>query len=360
MPCRRAVTALSVAVLSAALSVAPASAADPILMYSGPDRTQKLIEGARAEGQVVLYATIIVNQALRPLAEAFNKKYPFVKMTFWRGDSEEILAKGIAEGRAGNIIGDVLEGPGIGELAVQANLAEAYTTPAVADYPEAYRDPRHLWVVDRVSYYSLAYNTKMVPKDEVPKTYDDLLDPKWKGRMAWRVGTSGGMPLFLSTLRYAWGEERAMAYLQKLRTQNIVNFAAGSARTLVDRVMAGEYPLAISIFAHHPLISFAKGAPVYSQLLDPVTTTSSTVIVTKGTKHPHAALLLVDYILSKEGQETLAKAEYYPAHPDVPALPTLDAVVPKRAGVPEAFLTPETAVKLLPSSLKIWEDLFRN
>ena len=144
-----------------------------------------------------------------------------------------------------------------------------------------------------------------------------------------------------------------------MRTQNLINFASGSARTLVDRVMAGEYPLAISIFAHHPLISFAKGAPVYSQLLDPVTTTSSTVIVTKGGKHPHASLLLVDYILSKEGQETLAKAEYYPAHPDVPALPTLDAVVPKRAGVPEAFLTPEVAVGLLPSSLKIWEDLFR-
>ena len=347
--------------LAAALALAstPGRAADDILTYSGPDREQRLIEGAKAEGQVVFYATIIVNQALRPLAEAFNKKYPQVKMTFWRGDSEEILAKSIAETRASNVIGDVLEGPGVGELAVQAGLATPYTTPAIDAYPEAYHDPRHLWTVDRVSYFSLAYNTKLVPKDEVPKTYDDLLDPKWKGRMAWRIGTSGGMPLFLTTLRFAWGEDRAMAYFQKLRTQNLVNFAAGSARTLVDRVMAGEYPLAINIFAHHPLISAAKGAPVYSQLLDPVTTTSSTLIVVKGTRHPNASLLLIDYILSKEGQATLAKAEYYPAHPDVPALPTLDAVVPKRAGYSEAFLTPETAVKYLPSSLKIWEDLFR-
>jgi uncharacterized SAM-dependent methyltransferase len=68
-------------------------AADDILTYVGADRAQKLLDGARAEGQVVLYATIIVNQALRPLAEAFQKKYPFVKMTFWRGDSEEILTK---------------------------------------------------------------------------------------------------------------------------------------------------------------------------------------------------------------------------------------------------------------------------
>jgi ABC-type Fe3+ transport system substrate-binding protein len=253
----------------------------------------------------------------------------------------------------------VLEGPGIGELAVQANLAARYLTPAINDYPQAYHDPRNLWTVDRVSYFSLAYNTKLVPKDSVPKTYEDLLDPQWKGRMAWRIGTSGGMPLFLTTLRVAWGEEKAMAYFQRLRAQNLVNFAAGSARTLVDRVMAGEYPLAINIFAHHPLISLAKGAPVNSQLLDPVTTTSSALILVKGTRHPHASLLLIDYILSKEGQETLAKAEYYPAHPDVPALPMLDSVVPKRAGVPEMFITPEMSVAYLPSSLKIWEELFR-
>ena len=334
-------------------------AADDILTYAGPDRVQRLLEGARKEGAVVLYSTIIVNQALRPLADGFQKKYPFVKMTFWRGDSEEMLTKASIEQRAGKITGDVLEGPGVGELAVHANLAEQYSTPAINDYPKAYHDPRGLWTVDRMSYYSLAYNTKMVPKEIVPKSYEDLLDPRWKDKMAWRIGTSGGMPLFLTTLRVAWGEEKAMSYFQKLRSQNVLNFAAGSARTLVDRVVAGEYPLAISIFAHHPLISAEKGAPVNSQLLDPVTATSSTLILVKGTRHPHASLLLIDFILSKEGQEILAKAEYYPAHPDVHALPTLHSVVPRRAGVPEAFITPEASLKYLPSSLKIWEDLFR-
>lgn len=358
---RAKLTLRALAILATFEIACPATlqAADSILTYSGTDRTQKLLEGARAEGSVVLYATIIVNQALRPIAEGFQKKYPFVKMTFWRGDSEEILTKASVEQRAGNITGDVLEGPGVGELAVQANLAERYSTPAINEYPKAYHDPRGLWTVDRVSYYSLAYNTKMVPKEQVPKSYEDLLDPRWKDKMAWRIGTSGGMPLFLTTLRVAWGEEKAMAYFQKLRGQNIVNFAAGSARTLVDRVMAGEYPLAINIFAHHPLISAEKGAPVNSQLLDPVTSTSSALILVKGTRHPHASLLLIDFILSREGQEILAKAEYYPAHPDVPALPTLNTVVPKRAGVPEAFIAPETSVKFLASSLKIWEELFR-
>ena len=216
-----------------------------------------------------------------------------------------------------------------------------------------------MWTASRLSYFGLAYNTKLVPPGAQPKSYQDLLDPKWKGKLAWRIGTSGGAPLFITSLRVAWGEERAMAYFRALRQQGIVNFGAGSARTLVDRVMAGEYPVALQIFAHHPLISAGKGAPVASQLLDPVTVTNSTLLIPKGVRHPHASLLLADFILSKEGQETLAKAEYYPALPGVAALPELDSVVPARAGYSENFLTPEVVSKYSESSEKIWSDLFR-
>ena len=350
---------LSLSIAAIAISVAGARADDNVLTYKGADREQKLLEGARAEGEVVLYSTIIVNQAMRPLADAFEKKYPFVKMTYWRGDSQNIFAKVSAEERASNVVADLLEGPGVGELVINANLAAPYTTPAVANYPAVFRDPRGLWTVTRLAYMSLAYNTKLVTRDNVPKTYEALLDPQWKGKMAWRIGSSDGAALFLSNLRSAWGEDKAMAYFQKLRAQNIINFGSGSARTLVDRVLAGEYPIALNIFAQHPLISAAKGAPVYSQLLDPVPTTASTLVIPKGARHPYASLLLADFILSKEGQETLAKAEYYPALPDVPAAPTIDPIVPQRAGYSENFIAPEKTVKYGESSEKIWEDLFR-
>lgn len=346
------------AAVFAALSPVRAQAPD-ILTYAGADREARLVEGARAEKEVVLYATIIVNQAMRPLADSFMKKYPFVKMTFWRGDPGDIITKVATEARGGRPVADVLEGPGVGEAAIEAGLVTPYTTPASRNYPEALRDPRNLWTASRLSYFSLGYNTKLVPPGTQPKTYEDLLDPKWKGRMAWRIGTSGGTPLFITSLRVAWGEDRAMAYFRKLAEQKIVNFGAGSARTLVDRMIAGEYPIALQIFAHHPLISAGKGAPASSQLLDPVTVTNSTLLIPKGVRHPHAALLLVDYILSREGQETLAKAEYYPALPGVAALPELDAVVPARAGYSENFLTPETIAKYSDSSEKIWTDLFR-
>jgi ABC-type Fe3+ transport system substrate-binding protein len=344
-----------------AFATAPASAQTPsdILTYKGPDREQKLIEGARKEGQVVIYSALIVSQAMRPIADKFGKKYPFVKISHWRADSEDIASKLSAEVRANNVVADVFEGTGVGEIAVAAGLTQPYSTPAIEAFPVEYRDPGGMWTPTRLSYYSIAYNTRLVPADKVPKNYDDLLDPQWKGKMAWRIGSASGTPLFLSNLRLAWGEDKARAYFDKLKEQKIVNFGAGSARTLVDRVIASEYSIALNIFAHHPLISKGKGAPVNSKLLDPVASTAATMGVVKGAKHPYAAMLLIDYILSKEGQAILSSAEYFPADPAVPPLPSLASVVPKTAGVPENFIGPDKLTKYTDSSEEIFRTLFR-
>jgi ABC-type Fe3+ transport system substrate-binding protein len=336
-----------------------AQSPNDILLYTGPDREQRLIEGAKKEGQVVIYAALIVNQAMRPIVEGFGRKYPFVKLATWRADSEDIVQKAAAEVRANNVVADMIEGTGAGEQAVEANIAQPYYSPAVAGFAQEYRNPTGLWAPTRLSYYGIAYNTKLVPPDKVPKSYDDLLDPRWKGKMAWRIGSSTGTPLFLTNLRLAWGEERARAYFGKLRDQKIVNFGAGSARTLVDRVIAGEYAIALNIFAHHPLISKGKGAPVNSQLMDPVASTAATMSVVKGLHHPHAAMLLADYILSKEGQGILARAEYFPVDPDVAPLPALAPVVPKIAGLPENFIGPDQLIKYTDSSEEIFQKLFR-
>ena len=188
---------------------AQALTTEEVLMYRGADRDKVLLEGARKEGQVVFYSGVIVNQALRPIADAFMKKYPFIKMSFWRADTEEIVAKVTAEVRANNVVGDVLEGTGLGEVSVQAGIVQPFYSPVVEEYPEAYRDPRHLWAVTRLSYFATSFNTKLVPPGTQPKTFEDLLDPNWKGTMAWRIGTSTGTPLFVTNLRKAWGEEKA-------------------------------------------------------------------------------------------------------------------------------------------------------
>jgi iron(III) transport system substrate-binding protein len=333
--------------------------AQEILLGRVPNREQMILDGARKEGQVVLYSAAIVNQALRPLADAFMRTYPFVKMTFWRGDSEEIIAKLSAEARANKVVADVVESTGMAEVAVGAGLTQPYYTPMVEAMPERYRDPRGHWTTMRISYFSIAYNTRLVAPADVPKSYDDLIDPRWRGKLAWRIGTASGTPLFITTIRLARGEEKAAAFLHRLAAQKVINFGSGSARTLVDRVIAGEFPIALNIFAHHPLISRAKGAPVDSQLMDPVPSTAGTMIIPKGVRHPHAALLLVDFILSREGQQILANAEYFPVRSDVSAKDALASVIPARAGMPELFLSPEKLDRYTESSQKIFQDLFQ-
>jgi iron(III) transport system substrate-binding protein len=333
--------------------------APEILRYAGVDREQKLLEGAKKEGQVVIYSAMIVNQALRPLVEGFMKKYPFVKATYWRADSESLTQKIAAEAQANNVIADLLEGTGVGEFVSDANLALPYVTPMLGAYPTKYGDANGLWTATRLSYYAIAYNTKLVAPDKVPRTYEDLLDPQWKGKLAWRIGSASGAPLFLTNLRLAWGEEKARAFFLKLREQKIINFGLGSARTLVDRVIAGEYPIALQIFAHHPLISKGKGAPVNTQLLAPVAVTAATMVVPKGLRHPHAAMLMVDYILSEEGQKKLVNAEYFPARPDTPPLAALTPIVPKHTNTPEQFVGPDRLNRYNESSERIYEELFR-
>ena len=200
----RAKSLLLAGLFTSLLSVTATQAQDlSILTTRSPDRERLLMEGAKQEGQVVIYSAAIVNQALRPMAEAFMKKYPFVKLTYWRADTEEIVAKLSAEVRAKNVVADLIEGTGVGELAVESGLTVPFTTPATDALPEIYRDPRGNWASSRISYFGMAYNTKLVPPDQVPKTYDDLLDPKWKGKIAWRINTSSGTPLFITTMRSA-------------------------------------------------------------------------------------------------------------------------------------------------------------
>src|SRR6267142_4320758 len=346
------------AIIIATAPSAHALAPEEIVNYRGADRQQILLDGARKEGQVVLYSALIVNQMLRPLAAGFMKKYPFIKMTYHRADSEELLAKLSAETRANNVVADVFEGSGGGEIAVEAGFTQAFYSPELESYPKIYLDPKSHLSPTRLSYFSIAYNTKQVAADKVPKTYEDLADPQWQGKLAWPYANTGRY-LFMINLRLAWGEERALAYFRKLSAQRIINFASGSARTLVDRVIAGEYPIAINIYAHHPLISAGKGAPVNTQLMDPVPSASGSLTILKGAKHPHAALLLTDFILSREGQKIMADAEYFPVHPEVEPAPQLASIVPKKAGFRENFISPQQIKEQLESTDRIIQKWFR-
>ena len=125
------------------------------------------------------------------------------------------------------------------------------------------------------------------------------------------------------------------------------------------KLIAGEYAIALQIFAHHPLISAGKGAPVTARLLPPVASAPGTLVIPKGSRHPHAAMLLMDFLLSKEGQQILSAAEYLPILPDIDPLAQIASIVPLRAGVEENFISPEKLNAYTESSAKVIEELFR-
>ena len=256
--------------------------------------------------------------------QAFMKKYPFVKMTFWRGDTEEIIAKVSAEMRANNLVADVFEGSGGGEIAVEAGFTQPFRSPDVpATTRKSISIPRAIWTPDAaIHYFSIAYNTRQVPADKVPKTYADLLNPQWKGKMAWPNARATGTLSVHDQPCGSPGARREARWLisSKLSEQKIINFASGSARTLVDRVIAGEYPIAINIYAHHPLISAGQGRAgqfaAHGTGAEHVGLAHSAQGRSQASARCHAALRF--HPEPREGQEIMAKAEYFPVRSDVP------------------------------------------
>jgi iron(III) transport system substrate-binding protein len=333
-----------------------ASPSDNPATYRGTDREQRLVDGARKEGQVTVYSSMIVDQALRPLIDAFQTKYPFIKAQYLRDDPPQQLQKIMAESRAGRMVADVLESTGLEVPIRAADIDQPFWSPQIDAYDPGLLDPDNYWAPTRTSYLGACYNTNLVKPDEAPKSFTDYLDPKWKGKIAWSSTVAGAM-LFITGVRNFMGEDKAFTYLQKLAQQAIVSIPSAN-RVVVDRVMAGEYSLCLDAFLHHPIISARKGAPIAPLPLDPVLTVVSSVMLPKTPPHPYAAMLFIDFLLSREGQQSLQRADYFPARLDVPASADLDQIVPRKIGLHENFISPIKMDADLPRSREIYLQLF--
>ena len=330
-----------------------------ILNYKGPDRQKVLEEGARREGEVVIYSGMIVNQLLRPLTEAFEKKYPFIKTRYYRADGNQVIVKVLAEMQANSLVADLVEGSGMSGVVAGSKIVLPFYSPLFDELRSEDIAPDRTWAATRYRYIGFGYNTQFVSKDEAPKSYDDLLNPKWKGKMAWNSGSdASGALVTISSLLASWGEQKTAAYIAKLAKQDITPLSV-SNRQIVDQVILGEYWMGVGISAHHPIISAGRGAPSATVLFDPIPSLIDCVQVLKGTKHPHAAMLFVDFILSTEAQRMMQAAEYFPSNPRVDPAPSLRMIVPRNAGIPAVLLTFEQLEELTPKSVEIYKRYFR-
>ena len=305
--------------LSIPLFSARAASVEDVSMMRSAERQKLLVEGAKKEGKVTWYTTLIVDQVVRPIKEAFEKEYPFVQLEYYRGNSENVVQRVIAEYQAKRFAVDIVDGSSSPTMLRRAGLMQRFFSPYLAEYPPELKDSQGFWGVANLYFFALGYNTRMVKASEVPKTYEDLLNPRWKGQMMWSTARGAGAPLFIGSILQTMGQEAGKAYLQKLKTQNIAKTTA-SNRQVLDLVIAGEFPIGLQIFAHHPVISKNLGAPTDWQPLEPLPATIHTIGLTKNSPHPHATMLLIDFLLSKRGQKVIQLSSYLPAHPEMPAL----------------------------------------
>ena len=220
-----------------------------------------------------------------------------------------------------------------------------------------FRSKDRFWIANTLYVMTPGFNTSLVPKGTEPKTYEDLLDPRWKGKIAWTVPPANMLaPQFVGLVIAAMGEEKGKDYLRKLAAQGIVGHSV-SGRQMLDLVIAGEFPLALQIFNNHTVISAARGAPSDWIPMEPALGLLSVASVTKFAPHPNAAKLLMEFLVSEEGQRLMAASCELPVHPRVP--PNDPRLRPDSGNYRAVYFTPEELDAALPRWFEIFKDIFR-
>src|SRR5262245_9802503 len=209
-----------------------------------------LIAAAKKEGEVNWYSTQIVSQLVRPVTAAFEKKYG-IKVRATRANATEVAVKILNESRAGRVQSDVFDGTTTVVPLKKEGFVLQWLPDAAKEYPAEVKDPQGYWIANNLFIITPGFNTGLVPRGTEPKPYQDLLNPKCRGKLAWNgFPTSSGMGGFVGTVLAEMGKEKGIAYLRELSKQNIANLR-GSAREVLDQVIAGEYAIALQIFNHH-------------------------------------------------------------------------------------------------------------
>jgi iron(III) transport system substrate-binding protein len=311
-----------------------------IAAYNGPDRTDRLIAGAKKEGVVNVYTSETVEDA-GALATAFARKYG-LKLNIWRGSSEDILQRAVIEARGGRFDADAFEtGATAMESLHREKLLQAVDTPAIATLAPQAIQPHREWTGTRYNVFVAAYNSGSIARDQAPKSYDDLAALKWKGKLGIEADDSDWFGAVVDAL----GEERGLKLFRDIVTANGISVRKGHT-LLANLVVSGEVPLAISTYLYKVAQLKNRGAPIDWTSLPPVIARFEGAGVARHAPHPYAALLFLDFMLT-EAQDILAKRDFYPADTHVKPMPE---------GMTLTFLDP---AKALDQSRK-WSQYYRD
>lgn len=271
-----------------------------------------LVQGAKKEGALVIYTSMTVNQAQR-LNAAFNAKYSFLQISMFRAVGERLLTKIMAEAQAGKYDFDAVQSAETQAYFLKRkSLLAKYVSPEIKNVQKPFFDPDGYWAAVYMMPNVIGYNTRMVKRGEAPKTDEELLNPKWRGK----IGMDYSKPEWFAWKVKRMGEEKGLAYMKKLGAQD---FKLYSGLTILTSLLAaGEFPLVLNTYLHNVEDAKRKGAPVDWVAQDPVFTKFQPIGVGSKAAHPNAARLFVDFMLSEEGQKIIASFGRVPTRRGVP------------------------------------------
>lgn len=294
-------------------------------------RSAALVEGAKKEGKMVFY-TSVETEFARLLTSGFEAKYPFIKTDIFRSSHERIFSRLNIERKTGSFAADVLS---VGEFETyhmkKRGLITAYKSRSAAVYPEGFKDPDGYWTDFYDNLIVAAYNTTRVKRDELPKSYEDLLHPRWRRRMVLEKNEDR----WFANMLYLMGEKKGMEFMQALAKQDV---AIRSGRSLITQLLAaGEFDLQIVAYWYRPYLLKKQGAPVDWFALEPALAALHPITIIDRAPHLNAAKLFIDYVLSEEGQRLLASQGREPARPGIrpEGYPAHLKIIPSRVELAE-------------------------
>ena len=333
---RAALCAFAASAAVASAQVDPAAVA----RLEGEARTRALVEGAKREGEVMVYHST-QTEDLKPVFDAFTKKYG-VKVRDWRSSSENVVQRIVNETRAGKREVDFIENnaPEMEALSREKMLLRM-ESPHFASLRPGTLPAHREYATSTIDVFVQAYNTQKVKREELPKSFEDLADPRWKGRL----GIEAEDQAWFGTLLHGLGEAKGVRLFNEIVAKNGISVRKGHT-LLAQLVATGEIPFALTVYNYKPPQLKAKGADIDFVVLQPAVAQLHSVGVHAKASHPFAAMLLFDFFLG-EGQQLLADRNFVPSSTRV-ATPYAD--------IPLRFIDAAEAIDKQDPWTKLYED----
>ena len=243
----------------------------------------------------------------------FEKRHPYIKVKLQRSGSEKLLTRVLTEARAKKSFADVIQTVEFSmHIFSRAGLLARYIPQANSFYAKDFKE-EGFWTTVYYNAYVTAYNTRLVPPRLLPKTYDDLLDPRWKGKLM----MEGTKAEWFAGMLQIMGQERGVKYMRELARQQ--PSPREGHELLAQLVAAGEGVMDINIPAASAERMKERGAPIDWIALGPAPAVMVGIGLSAQTAHPNAAKLFLDFVLSREGQKLAQTPGRFVARADLAA-----------------------------------------